>query len=148
MSGAVLEELDLDTCLELLRATSVGRIAFILDGYPVVFPVDYQVVEDAEGFRLLLQTRPGNTIDQVHQRVGFQVDGIDTQRGLGWSVLVRGKVQHLRDLAPEDAPGPPDGRASLPADRDAWLAIHPVMITGRRLRAGDTQWPFDIRGYK
>ncbi|MEO8695569.1 MAG: pyridoxamine 5'-phosphate oxidase family protein [Acidimicrobiales bacterium] len=147
MNGATLEELERNVCVDLLRSTAVGRIAFILEDYPVVFPVNYRLVGAGDGMRLLLQTRPGNTIDTAHQRVGFQVDGIDDAEGSGWSVLVRGKMQHLRDPAQMEFLESLDPTPSVPADRDAWIAIEPVVITGRRLRAGGKPWPFDARGY-
>ncbi|MEO5838019.1 MAG: pyridoxamine 5'-phosphate oxidase family protein [Acidimicrobiales bacterium] len=146
MNGAILEELQLDACVNLLRSTAVGRIAFLLETYPVVFPVNYRLVGDGEEMRLLLQTRPGNTIDKAHQRVGFQIDGLDNTEG-GWSVLVRGKMQHLRDPAHTEFLASLDPTPWVPADRDAWIAIEPVVITGRRLRAGGNPWPFDVRGY-
>ena len=40
MSESGLEELSLDSCLQLLRAGLVGRIAFTVDEFPVVFPVN------------------------------------------------------------------------------------------------------------
>jgi len=43
---AWLEELSLEACRYLLRAANVGRIAFMAaDKYPVVFPVNYRMIE-------------------------------------------------------------------------------------------------------
>ena len=45
MSDAWLEELPYEECVELLAAQSVGRIAVIVEGGPVVVPVNYRLVE-------------------------------------------------------------------------------------------------------
>jgi nitroimidazol reductase NimA-like FMN-containing flavoprotein (pyridoxamine 5'-phosphate oxidase superfamily) len=45
MTEAWLEELSYDECLDLLRANSVGRIAVVVEEFPVVLPVNYRLVE-------------------------------------------------------------------------------------------------------
>jgi nitroimidazol reductase NimA-like FMN-containing flavoprotein (pyridoxamine 5'-phosphate oxidase superfamily) len=147
MSDGVLEELDRDVCIDLLRATGVGRIAFVLDGYPVLFPVNYRLIEDGEVVRLLLQTRAGNVIDSADERVGIQIDGTDSDHGSGWSVLVRGRMHHLRDPALAELRDRLEP-TSWVRDHDAWITIDAVEITGRRLRSADDTWPFDVRGYR
>jgi uncharacterized protein len=147
MSEATLEELDRGACTDLLRATAVGRIAFVLNNYPVVFPINYRLIEDGDIVRLLLQTRAGNVIDMANQRVALQIDGIDSVHGSGWSVLVRGRMHHLRDPALTELRERLEPTSWVP-DHDAWIAIDAVEITGRRLRSADDTWPFDVRGYR
>ena len=147
MSEATLEELDRDSCVDLLRTNGVGRIAFVLGNYPVIFPINYRLIEDGDIVRLLLQTRPGNVIDMANQRVALQIDDTDSEHASGWSVLVRGRMHHLRDPALMDLRGRLE-RTSWVPDHDAWIAIDAVEITGRRLRAVDDKWPFDVRGYR
>jgi hypothetical protein len=145
MNEARLESLSFDACHALLRATNVGRLAFVVDGCPVVFPVNYRMVETAGRTWIALRTRPGNVIDRAPTMVAFEIDGIDLEHEQGWSVLVRGTLHHVdRDaagFANEFDPHP------WLADRDAWLVIEPFAVSGRRLLPGEREWAFHLRAY-
>ena len=149
MSDAWLEELPDEECLELLRSRSVGRIAFNVDGFPFVVPVNYRLVE-AHGTTpsawIALRTRPGNVIDQASDDVAFEIDNVDMIRQDGWSVLVRGT---LHEIDPDAANIRErfDPQPWINAERDAWLLIEPFAITGRRLHPAETEWHFHIRAY-
>ena len=140
------EELDLDTCLERLRAHTVGRVGVIVDGHPLVLPVNYRLMETAGRTWVVLRTRAGNVIDTASERVAFEIDGIDVARERGWSVLVRGTMAHVDPSAAEFRarfdPEPWLGDA-----REAWLMIEPFAITGRELRAAEQLWAYDARAY-
>ena len=146
-SVGTFDELTLSECLSFLSGTSIGRIAVVVNGYPLVFPVNYKLVERAAGGPVIVvRTREGSTIDTSGDAVGFQIDGIDTGADAGWSVLVRGALHHvpreeLTDLLPFADPHPWAG------GRDSWLVIAPVTITGRRIVAGDAGWGFHPLGY-
>src|SRR6185312_9821070 len=100
MDGSWLEALDLESCLEYLRAERVGRIGIIVDGSPIVLPITYRLLETSGLTWIALRTRPGNVIDQASMNVAFEIDGIDPVRRGGWSVLVRGALQRVdRDAA-------------------------------------------------
>jgi nitroimidazol reductase NimA-like FMN-containing flavoprotein (pyridoxamine 5'-phosphate oxidase superfamily) len=144
MAEAMLEHMTRDECVELLRSSSIGRIAVVDDGVPVVFPVNYRLIEDGNKVFLAIRTRRGNIIDRSGESVGFQLDAIDPAHTAGWSVLVRGLLHHLGD-----APGAQDLLDPHPwiEDRDEWLLMSPVTITGRRVRAKDTEWAFHTRAY-
>ena len=149
MSDAWLEELPHAECVELLASRSVGRIAVIVDGGPVVVPVNYLLVEAhgaTPGAWIALRTRPGNVIDQAADGVAFEIDDIDSLHQEGWSVLVRGTlhqidadVAHIRDRF--------DPQPWLDDERDVWLLIEPFAISGRRLHAAEAEWAFHIRAY-
>jgi hypothetical protein len=141
-----LEPLDLKECLELLRETAVGRIAFVVDDFPVALPVNFVLAEDGERIFVVLRTRPGNVIDHAPLRVAFQIDGIDGFRHGGWSVLVRGTLDHLDPAEVRKDGGRHDPVPWL-EDRDAWLAITPASITGRRLEGAELEWAFHLRAY-
>ena len=75
MSDAWLEELPYAQCVELLPARAVGRIAVIVDGGPVVVPVNYRLVEAhgvAPGAWIALRTRSGNVIDQAADGIALR----------------------------------------------------------------------------
>jgi nitroimidazol reductase NimA-like FMN-containing flavoprotein (pyridoxamine 5'-phosphate oxidase superfamily) len=134
-----LESLSDEACLRLLKGESVGRIALIVDGDPIILPVNYRLVETGSGPLLALRTRPGNVIDHAPTNVAFEIDAIDPVHQKGWSVLVRGELLHAEQTshAFQERYDP----ESWLADRDSWLLIEPYAITGRELRGGDPLWP-------
>ena len=60
MDEAWLEDLDVETCLMHLRANPVGRLAIVVDGFPIVLPVNYRLVETSGLTWVAIRTRPGN----------------------------------------------------------------------------------------
>lgn len=64
----------------------------------------------------------------------------------GWSVLVRGTLHHV-DADAADFRERFDPEPLLLAERDAWLAIQPFAISGRRLHPTTTEWAFHARAY-
>jgi uncharacterized protein len=134
-------ELGAAECLQLLASCDIGRIAVVHEGYPVVFPVNYRLVRIDGNPAIALRTRPGNTIDHVDERVGFEIDGVDAARDGGWSVLVRG---HL--LAVDEAEQL-DSHPLLSGERDAWRIVTPTLVTGRRVATIEDRWPFLPSGY-
>jgi nitroimidazol reductase NimA-like FMN-containing flavoprotein (pyridoxamine 5'-phosphate oxidase superfamily) len=141
-----LEELSGEECLGFLRANGVGRIAIVHDGQPLVFPVNYRLVEVADNPELLIRTRPGNLIDLADDPVAFEIDGIDPSHQRGWSVLVQGSLHHLaEDQTSCEAHFESD--SWIVEGRGALLAIQPTCITGRRLVAATLQWAFHQSAY-
>jgi nitroimidazol reductase NimA-like FMN-containing flavoprotein (pyridoxamine 5'-phosphate oxidase superfamily) len=142
-----LEPLTDDECRQLLSLSGIGRIAFVVDGLPMILPVNYRLLNDETGIWILLCTRPGNAIDSAPDRVAFEVDGIDYDHHQGWSVLARGVLHHLDHneielLAKRFDPQPWPGQ-----DRTEWLAIKPQVITGRRLHSSQPEWAFSSAAY-
>lgn len=146
MDDAWLEHLDLETCLVHLRAEVVGRIAVVVDGFPIVVPVNFRLVETLGLTWVALRTRPGNVIDSASSEVAFEIDGIDPSHQRGWSVLVRGTLQHID----ADAAGFRERFDAVPwlmVERDAWLVIEPFAITGRELHPSEPDWAFHPGAY-
>jgi nitroimidazol reductase NimA-like FMN-containing flavoprotein (pyridoxamine 5'-phosphate oxidase superfamily) len=126
-----LEVLTRAECLSLLRANSFGRVALVVDGRPLVFPVNYGM----EGDIVVFRTGAGTKLRWAPmRRVAFEVDEIDRDRGLAWSVLVQGVAQDVARAAGGR------GRAlrsvtvepAAPGQRDHRLAIDTREISGRR----------------
>jgi uncharacterized protein len=136
------EEIHLEECLEMLRRNKVGRISLVVEGFPVILPVNYRLVETEEGTWLFLRTKAGTTIDRLAAQVGFQIDWVDVHSHQGWSVLVRGRLRHVEVDESSDVE-----LESWASDRDTWLVIEPLMISGRRLHPSSTEWPFHPHGY-
>lgn len=146
MTDAWLEELPYDECLDLLRAGSVGRIAVVVNEFPVVLPVNYRLVEAGPPPWIAVRTRPGNVLDRASMNSAFEIDNVDLVHHAGSSVLVRGTLHHVDP----DAAGFRerfDPEPWLLAEREAWLAIAPFSVTGRRLHAGEGPWAFHQSAY-
>jgi hypothetical protein len=145
-TGQWLEELTYDECLRLLRANTVGRVAVVIDGLPIVLPVNYRLVETDGRTWIALRTRTGNVSERAPMQVAFEIDGIDPVHHGGWSVLVRG-MQHHVDPDAADFRARFDPEPWLADQRDAWLVIEPYVITGRRLHPSEAEWVFHARAY-
>ena len=132
-AAGIYENLSVDECLELLRAHRFGRIAVVVDGHPIIFPVNYAIDADAVVFR----TDPGSKLSgAVMGRVAFEVDGVDESARAGWSVIVQGagseitgaldrRSEQLRQL---------EVQPWVPGEQARWIEILPISVTGRRLR--------------
>jgi len=128
-----LDEIDRAQCLELLGTTSLGRVAFLVEGRPVILPVNYAV----DGETIVFRTAEETVLNQVAlQAVAFEVDRIDETSRTGWSVLAQGvaqdvsqaidtKSERLRALALV---------SWAPGQRHRWFGIKADVLTGRRLR--------------
>jgi len=151
MADAVLEDIPFEECLSLLRAGEVGRIAVVIDEFPVVLPVNYRIAETVGRETnprtwIALRTRPENVIDRAPMNVAFEVDSIDAHTRQGWSVLVRGTMHHV-DPDAADFRERFDPEPWLTTEREAWLVIEPFAITGRRLHPKEPDWAFRPDAY-
>jgi len=126
-----LELLDDAECARLLSEGEVGRVGITVSGLPVILPVNYVFVDGAVIFR----TGEGTKLHAASERavIAFEVDGYDTRRHLGWSVLAIGRAETVDD---------PDDRVHLEhsgvapwtaGPRDVYVRLSPEMLTGRRI---------------
>jgi nitroimidazol reductase NimA-like FMN-containing flavoprotein (pyridoxamine 5'-phosphate oxidase superfamily) len=146
MTTAWLEPLAPDKCLRLLRDSAVGRIAVVVNEFPLVLPVNYRLVEATGVTWVAVRTRPGNVLDRAPMPVAFEIDAIDPIHREGWSVLVRGTLQHVNpDTA--DFRVRFDPEPWFESERDAWLVIEPFSITGRQLHAAASELAFHPHAY-
>jgi nitroimidazol reductase NimA-like FMN-containing flavoprotein (pyridoxamine 5'-phosphate oxidase superfamily) len=146
-SATQLETLSDDECRQLLNLSAIGRIAFVVDGLPMVLPVNYRVLNDETGTWIVLRTRAGNAIDDAPERVAFEIDGVDYDHQQGWSVLVRGVLHHLDHNEIELLAKRFDPKPWPQQDRTTWLAIKPEVVTGRRLHSSHLDWAFSPDAY-
>lgn len=129
-----LEVLDEAECLRLLAAGEVGRVGIVVDGQPLVFPVNYVF----EGNSVIVHTDEGTMLGGASLGlVAFEVDSFDAPSRSGWSVMVQGvghdvtdaldhTSEHLQTVVVSPwAPGP----------RLRLLRIDARTITGRRFGA-------------
>ena len=141
-----LEELSAEDCLTHLGLGTVGRLAIMIDDYPLVLPVNYRMLHDTAGTGILFRTGPGSSIDRAPEHVGFEIDDIDHYHRQGWSVVVRGDLHHLDEAEIELMSKDFDPRP-WPKEKTAWLVLRPKSITGRRLHAVEPEWLLHPEGY-
>ena len=141
-NAGFLEEIPYEDCLQLLRVMPVGRIAVVIDTYPVVLPINYRLVETSSRVWIAIRTRAGNVIDRAPINAAFEIDGIESAERQGWSVLVQGTLHHV-DPEAADFREHFDPHPWLGEELDSWMVIEPFSITGRRLHGADADWAYE-----
>ncbi|MEV7778577.1 pyridoxamine 5'-phosphate oxidase family protein [Kitasatospora sp. NPDC088351] len=127
-----VESLSEAECLRLLSTVPVGRVVYTEHALPAVLPVSFEVAPDG---RLLLAVRRGSTTARGLDGtvVAFQADQLDPVTRTGWSVLVHGRADVVRD--------PEQYRRALRSGLRPWVgdpdpmfvSLVPELVSGRRL---------------
>lgn len=135
-----LEVLSRPACLRLLARSRLGRVVITDMALPAAFPVNYVLA----GEDVVFVTSPGSKLEAATdgQVVAFEVDEIDPDSHLGWSVLVRGEAAVLTDGAELTGVHIPTGPGWGPdVDLDV-IRIRSDIVSGRRLLpAGPAELP-------
>ncbi len=126
-----LEILDPGECLKLLQSVPVGRLVFTQGGLPAVRLVNFTVDDDT----IVFAADHGEKLRAAERGdvVAFEVDDIDLDRHLGWTVTA---VGHLSVVPVEEA-----GRLRRTTPVRPWAPLHEQTLirlgtedlTGRRL---------------
>jgi nitroimidazol reductase NimA-like FMN-containing flavoprotein (pyridoxamine 5'-phosphate oxidase superfamily) len=126
-----IEALDDDECHMLLAARGMGRVAFVVDGFPTILPVNFTLVGEFVVFR----TDPGSKLTHLPDApAAFEIDGRDGLRG-AWSVLVQGRAHDLTTAAGEMFDRVRRATIDLlaPGDKMHWIGIRIERVSGRRI---------------
>jgi len=128
-----LQKLTRDECVELLRSQlRLGRIGYVVEGVPVILPVNFVV----DGESVVFVTARGSKLSwlSTHSRVAFEVDLGRPLDESGWSVLIHGTAHEVTDPVELEAlrQGPLHSWAVSPDEH--WVRISLDQISGRRLR--------------
>ena len=133
--AGTVEEFARDECLTRMATQRLGRLGVVVDEVPLVFPMQFAL----DGETVVLQTNQGTKVFHAPlTSVSFEVDHVDWEQGVGWSVLVQGFGEDISTGNRRTLRGPSltlhpvmgaAARRSLAEDR-------PRKITGRLLRAG------------
>ena len=119
-------------CLRLLaleaKVGGIGRLAVSRQGAPIVQPVNF-VYRGGElfvllGEGLLWDTAPG-------QLVALEVDKVDGEAGVAWSVLVRGLARAVGSAGPGMSGGE-SPRPLAPVPGNHLVSLRVDVVTGRR----------------
>lgn len=134
-----LTVLDEDESLRRLAAQHLGRLAVVVDGQPLVFPVNYAV----HGRDIVFRTGPGTKLlGAAGHRVAFEIDGCDNMYHDGWSVMVVGRAFQERDQARLHELDLLPLTPWCPGAKGHWMRIRTAAITGRRIG----RFPTVVRG--
>jgi nitroimidazol reductase NimA-like FMN-containing flavoprotein (pyridoxamine 5'-phosphate oxidase superfamily) len=122
-------------CWTRLSEATIGRIGVVAGQEPLVLPVNFAV--DRE--RIVFRTGAGTKFHAVVNDavLALEIDGVDEQYHLGWSVLVVGRSEEVVDseeltrLVAEVPLRPWAG-----GDKSHWVALNPSRVTGRKLVPG------------
>lgn len=137
MTDNTISELTTDECHALLGDQHFGRLAFLdrAGVMPMIIPVNYLYQDE----RVVFRSDPGSKLTAaLHDApVAFEVDGIDEQQHLGWSVVVRGHVEEVIDPIERDKLTATPLVAWAPGAKAHYVRVNPRLVTGRRIRMPD-----------
>jgi len=125
-----LELLPPRECWRLLAGARFGRVGLVVDGEPVVLPVNHAV----DGRTVVFRTAGGTKLSTMASwpSVAFEVDGAEGER-LGWSVLVSGRAERITDPAAVREVEALGLEPWAPGPKLHWVRIVPRRVTGRRI---------------
>jgi uncharacterized protein len=142
----IVEELPEHTCWELLRTTSVGRLAVWVDDHPDIFPINYSVDHGTAVFRSRTGTKLAAALSD--SPVALETDGYDAENAEAWSVVIRGDAEEIRGQDLLDT-------IDLPlfpwqaGDKGRFIRIIPTSTSGRRFPVADPSvWQTPLSGGK
>ena len=142
-----LEHLSVDTCWSLMRTTTVGRLAVVVDDHPDIFPINYAVDRGTAVFRTGEGSKVGGALSGAS--VALEADGYDPQTGRAWSVVIKGRARTISEV--EDLMDTVD----LPlfpwqgGEKDRFIRITPGEVTGRRFAVVDpSTWTSVPAGFR
>lgn len=103
--GTEIERLDVTQCWALLAERPVGRVGVIVGGAAEIYPVNYIVDRTSAVIpTILFRTDPGTKLAGLAQspRISFEVDDLDPTDHTGWSIVVKGRAQQIREMVDPD----------------------------------------------
>jgi uncharacterized protein len=88
-------ELSYEKCYELLTRSVVGRVAMCTPAGPRITPVNYTVAGEA----IIFRTTPYSVLGTYawNTQLAFEIDHLDHENRLGWSVLATGRGSMVDD---------------------------------------------------
>ena len=126
-------------CLDLVGASSVGRLCFLDGDTPIAYPVSFKLHRGDASSSIVMRTGPASLVARYAGPASFEVDEIDVEARTAWSVLMRGAVRRSHEPAELPVPEPwiADGR-------HVWLLLDINSVSGRRFVARDTTDGFAV----
>lgn len=127
-----LRDLDRRECERLLRGGVVGRVALSTPEGPHIIPVNYAVVDDT----IVVRTSSYSVLGTYGRNamLAFEVDHMDHDRHVGWSVVARGRG--WAEVDPDQVTLIREGWQPRPwasGSRNVYLRIRWESLSGRTL---------------
>lgn len=143
----IVTDLSESACWELLRTTTVGRLAGWVDDHPDVFPLNYAVDHGTVVFRSGAGTKLSAALSD--KPVALEADGYDTGTAEAWSVVLRGNAEEISStqelIDTVDLPLFP----WQAGDKGRFIRIVPTTTSGRRFPITDPgTWQTPLSGAK
>jgi nitroimidazol reductase NimA-like FMN-containing flavoprotein (pyridoxamine 5'-phosphate oxidase superfamily) len=118
-------------CMQLLAVTAkgggIGRLGVPTDQAPVVIPVNFTLHDG----QVLVRVGTGFfSRAAAGHLVAFEVDHVDSDAGMAWSVLVRGLA--TLSESPTEVELTAAAHPLVPEPGDMVLVLRPDILTGRR----------------
>jgi uncharacterized protein len=126
-----LELLTEDQARQLLAMGEVGRIGLTMGALPVIFPVNYRLIDGSIMFR----TSAGSKMSAAAAGavVAFEVDDYQLADRSGWSVLAVGRAEVVDDPDLLFKAETSDLAPFAEGSRTAVVRIEPTFLSGRRI---------------
>jgi nitroimidazol reductase NimA-like FMN-containing flavoprotein (pyridoxamine 5'-phosphate oxidase superfamily) len=137
-----------DECRGLLSQSVIGRIGLTVDNVPLILPVNFALLDGD----IVIRTGWGAKLDAAASRqvVCFETDGFNPLYHSGWSVLVTGRAEVIRDPDELEEAHRLPLRPWAPRPGDHYIRIRAEHLSGRRsgpaLRS-DPRSGFDAQDY-
>ena len=137
--GSALTQLPRAECLKLMASVPMGRVIYTRRALPAVELVTFAFVRDD----IVLRTDPSGQLAVAARGavVAFEVDWLDLDQQVGWSVTAIGTSRTVTD--PEEV-----GRLKTiglsswaPGAPAHFIKISPEILNGRYLRANGHKYP-------
>jgi len=127
---ATMETLAEAQCWGLLATVEVGRLGLVVDDRPVVLPVNFAL----DGDDIVLRTDEGTKLYAARRGlVAFECDDVDGVYHTGWSVIITGYAEEVRDATELDRLGRLRLGPWCDVPKPVILRIAPRTISGRRI---------------
>jgi uncharacterized protein len=130
-SVPVIRPLDRKRCLALLGESVVGRVAVLVNGVPQVVPVNYGLLDGDVVFRSGTGTKLHAAL--AGEPVAFEVDRFDEVHRVGWSVLLSGTAEVVRDEADRARVDALGIEPWAPGTRDEVVRVRAELVSGREI---------------
>jgi nitroimidazol reductase NimA-like FMN-containing flavoprotein (pyridoxamine 5'-phosphate oxidase superfamily) len=131
-----LSELQRDECLDLLARTGLGRLAVSPPDWrtpPVIRPITY--VFDRGSQSIVFRTAHGSkfTALLLSGQAAFEIDGIDPAERTGWSVVVQGPIEEVKETAELQRLERLGLEPWAPGEKPHWIRLRTTVVSGRRI---------------
>jgi nitroimidazol reductase NimA-like FMN-containing flavoprotein (pyridoxamine 5'-phosphate oxidase superfamily) len=137
MSNERVEILTEAECRDLLDRHHFGRFGFLdyVGVLPSIIPVNYLLDDD----KVVIRTDAGSKLAAALRGapVALEVDGADENHQVGWSVVVRGRVEEVTDEDKLAELRKTPLLAWHPRAKPRYIRINPSQVSGRRINIAD-----------